>query len=114
MLRQSQDCLFLILPELDILLLLLIPYFVLFETFEIPFRNPDEQRVNELSLQLNTVHYCIFLIPNASVRYSLEPELFNVATSRAMYNTILVFPSTLYRDRIPKEVDNYLFMAGQF
>lgn len=76
---------------------------------------PDNVKIETIdSVQGLTVHYCIFLIPNASVRYSLEPELFNVATSRAMYNTILVFPSTLYRDRIPKEVDNYLFMAGQF
>ena len=76
---------------------------------------PDNLKIETIdSVQGLTVHYCIFLIPNASITYSLEPELFNVATSRAMYNTILVFPSTLYRDRIPKEVDNYLFMAGQF
>ena len=32
-----------------------------------------------------TVDYCIFFIPNASLKYSLEKELFNVATSRAQY-----------------------------
>ncbi len=75
---------------------------------------PDNVKIETIdSVQGLTVHYCIFLIPNASIRYSLDPELFNVATSRAMYNTILVLPSTLYRDRIPKEVDDYLFMASQ-
>ena len=75
---------------------------------------PDNVKIETIdSVQGLTVHYCIFLIPNASIRYSLDPELFNVATSRAMYNTILVLPSTLYRDRIPKEVDYYLFMASQ-
>ena len=75
---------------------------------------PDNVKIETIdSVQGLTVHYCIFLIPDASVRYSLDPELFNVATSRAMYNTILVLPSTLYRDRIPKEVKDYLIIASQ-
>ena len=75
---------------------------------------PDNVKIETIdSVQGLTVHYCIFLIPDASIRYSLDPELFNVATSRAMYNTILVLPSTLYRDRIPKEVKDYLIMASQ-
>ena len=60
-----------------------------------------------------TVHYCFFLIPNASLRYSLEPELFNVATSRAMNNTIIVLPTTIYKELIPEEVKNYLIKAKQ-
>ena len=60
-----------------------------------------------------TVHFCFFLIPNASIRYSLEPELFNVATSRAMNNTIIVLPTTLYKELIPEEVKNYLIKAKQ-
>ena len=58
-----------------------------------------------------TVHYCFFLIPNASIRYSIEPELFNVATSRAMNNTIIVLPTTIYKELIPEEVKNYLIKA---
>lgn len=60
-----------------------------------------------------TVHYCFFLIPNASLRYSLEPELFNVATSRAMNNTIIVLPITIYKELIPEEVKNYLTKANR-
>lgn len=73
---------------------------------------PDNLMIETIdSVQGLTVHYCIFLIPNASITYSLEPELFNVATSRAKYNTIIVLPSTIYKDRIPKEVNDYLIMA---
>lgn len=73
---------------------------------------PDNLKIETIdSVQGLTVHYCIFLIPNASITYSLEPELFNVATSRAKYNTIIVLPSTIYKDRIPKEVNDYLIMA---
>ena len=59
------------------------------------------------------MHYCFFLIPNASLRYSLEPELFNVATSRAMNNTIIVLPTTIYKELIPEEVKNYLIKAKE-
>ncbi len=60
-----------------------------------------------------TVDYCFFLVPNASLRYSLETELFNVATSRARYNTIIVFPNTIYKELIPEEVKEFLIKAGQ-
>lgn len=73
---------------------------------------PDNLKIETIdSVQGLTVHYCIFLIPNASITYSLEPELFNVATSRAKFNTIIVLPSTIYKDRIPKDVNDYLIMA---
>ena len=60
-----------------------------------------------------TVDFCFFLIPNASLRYSLETELFNVATSRARNNTIIVFPNTIYKELIPEEVKEFLIIASQ-
>ena len=59
-----------------------------------------------------TVDYCFFLIPNASLRYSLETELFNVATSRAKNNTIIVFPDTIYKELIPEEVKEFFIKAS--
>lgn len=73
---------------------------------------PDNLKIDTIDrVQGLTVHYCFFLIPNASIRYSLEPELFNVATSRAMNNTIIVLPTTIYKELIPEEVKNYLIKA---
>lgn len=60
-----------------------------------------------------TVDYCLFLIPNASIRYSLEKELFNVATSRAKYNTIIVSNVGLLRENMPEEVRKYLLKAQE-
>lgn len=75
---------------------------------------PDNIKIDTIDrVQGLTVHYCFFLIPNASLRYSLEPELFNVATSRAMNNTIIVLPTTIYKELIPEEVKNYLIKAKQ-
>ena len=75
---------------------------------------PDNIKIDTIDrVQGLTVHYCLFLIPNASIRYSLEPELFNVATSRAMNNTIIVLPTTIYKELIPEEVKNYLIKAKQ-
>ena len=39
--------------------------------------------------------------------------MFNVATSRAMNNTIIVLPTTIYKELIPEEVKNYLIKAKQ-
>lgn len=73
---------------------------------------PDNIKIDTIDrVQGLTVHFCFFLIPNSSIRYSLESELFNVATSRAMNNTIIVLPSTLYKEIIPEEVKNYLLKA---
>lgn len=73
---------------------------------------PDNIKIDTIDrVQGLTVHYCFFLIPNASIRYSLEPELFNVATSRAMNNTIIVLPTTIYKELIPEDVKNYLIKA---
>jgi len=75
---------------------------------------PDNIKIDTIDrVQGLTVHFCFFLIPNASIRYSLETELFNVATSRAMNNTIIVLPTTLYKELIPEEVRNYLMKAKQ-
>lgn len=44
---------------------------------------PDNLKIETVDrIQGLTVDYAIFLIPNASVSYSLDSELFNVATSR--------------------------------
>ena len=75
---------------------------------------PDNIKIDTIDrVQGLTVHFCFFLIPNSSIRYSLETELFNVATSRAMNNTIIVLPTTLYKELIPEEVRNYLLKAKQ-
>ena len=75
---------------------------------------PDNIKIDTIDrVQGLTVHFCFFLIPNASIRYSLEPELFNVATSRAMNNTIIVLPTTIYKELIPEEVKNYLIKTKQ-
>lgn len=42
------------------------------------------------SVQGLTVDYCIYVIPKTSERYSLDDNLFNVATSRAKYSTIII------------------------
>ena len=73
---------------------------------------PDNIKIDTIDrVQGLTVHFCFFLIPNASIRYSIEPELFNVATSRATNNTIIVLPTTIYKELIPEEVKNYLIKA---
>lgn len=73
---------------------------------------PDNIKIDTIDrVQGLTVHYCFFLIPNASIRYSIEAELFNVATSRAMNNTIIVMPTTLYKELLPEEVKEYLIKA---
>ena len=58
-----------------------------------------------------TVDYCIFFIPNASLKYSLEKELFNVATSRAKYCTIIVADKSLMGKDMEEEVRKYLLKS---
>ena len=58
-----------------------------------------------------TVDYCIFFIPNASLKYSLEKELFNVATSRAKYCTIIVADESLMGKDMEEEVRKYLLKS---
>jgi rRNA-processing protein FCF1 len=55
-----------------------------------------------------TVDYCIFLIPNVSIQYSLDKELFNVATSRAKFCTIIVAEKSLLNNDMSEEVRKYI------
>lgn len=55
-----------------------------------------------------TVDYCIFFIPNASIEYSLASDLFNVATSRAIYSTIIVADKQLIKQYMPLEIRKFL------
>ncbi len=73
---------------------------------------PDNLRIETVDrVQGLTVDYCFFLIPNASLRYSLNKELFNVATSRATRNTIIVAFNSLLRANMSHEVRAYLLKA---
>ena len=75
---------------------------------------PDNIRIETVDrVQGLTVDYCFYLIPNASLRYSLEKSLFNVATSRAKYNTILVSDKFILRENMPEEVRRYLLKAQE-
>lgn len=75
---------------------------------------PDNIRIETVDrVQGLTVDYCIFFIPNASIRYSLENKLFNVATSRAKYNTIIVTDNTILRENISEEIRKYLLKAQE-
>lgn len=75
---------------------------------------PDNIRIETVDrVQGLTVDYCIFFIPNASIRYSLENELFNVATSRAKYNTIIVADNAILKENISEEVRKYLLKAQE-
>lgn len=58
-------------------------------------------------VQGTTEDFCFFLIPNASFQYSFENSLFNVATSRARYNTFIVIDDSLLKMNMPEEVRNY-------
>lgn len=75
---------------------------------------PDTIRIETVDrVQGLTVDYGFFFIPNASINYSLEKELFNVATSRARYNTIIVADDTLLKGPMPEEVRKYLLKAQE-
>ncbi len=75
---------------------------------------PDNIRIETVDrVQGLTVDYCIFFIPNASLRYSLENELFNVATSRAKYNTIIVSDNSILSQNMSEEVRKYLLKAQE-
>lgn len=60
-----------------------------------------------------TVDYCFFFIPNVSLRYSLEKELFNVATSRAKFNTIIVADNSILKENMSEEVRKYLLKSQE-
>lgn len=79
----------------------------------------DEELYNAIqidtvdSVQGLTTDYCIYFIPNVSLRYSLSESLFNVATSRARYNTILVGDSNMLRENMPTNVREYILKAQE-
>lgn len=75
---------------------------------------PDNIRIETVDrVQGLTVDYCIFFVPNASLRYSLENELFNVATSRAKFNTIIVADNSILKESMSEEVRKYLLKAQE-
>lgn len=55
-----------------------------------------------------TVDYCIFFIPNASIQYSLATDLFNVATSRAIFSTIIIADNRLIGQYMPESIRKFL------
>lgn len=70
---------------------------------------PDNIKIETVDrIQGLTVDYTIFLIPNASIRYSLENEFFNVATSRALKSTVIVADQLLLKNFMSKEVRQFL------
>lgn len=75
---------------------------------------PDNIHIETVDrVQGLTVDYCIFFIPNASLRYSLDNELFNVATSRAKYNTIIVADNAVLKENMSEGVRKYLLKAQE-
>ena len=55
-----------------------------------------------------TTDITVFVIPNTSVYRSLEPRLFNVATSRSLSNTIIIADKNIISQARNKEVKEYL------
>lgn len=75
---------------------------------------PENIRIETVDrVQGLTVDYCVFFIPNASYKYSLEDELFNVATSRAKYNTIIVADNSILRQNMSEEVRKYILKSQE-
>lgn len=74
---------------------------------------PDNIKIETVDrVQGLTIDYCFFLIPNVSTRYSLQSELFNVATSRARYNTIIVADKLLLKENMSEDVRKYLLKTS--
>ncbi|MBR5831032.1 MAG: AAA family ATPase [Bacteroidales bacterium] len=75
---------------------------------------PDNIRIETVDrVQGLTVDYCFFFIPNASIRYSLENELFNVATSRAKFSTIIVADNSILKENMSEKVRKYLLKSQE-
>jgi rRNA-processing protein FCF1 len=75
---------------------------------------PDNLKIETVDrIQGETVAYTIFFIPNASVGYSLENELFNVATSRAELSTILVADTKILKNYMSIEVRKFLLKLNE-
>ena len=75
---------------------------------------PDNLKIETVDrIQGLTVDYTIFLIPNASVSYSLDSELFNVATSRASRCTIIVADRMILKNFMSDEVRRFLLKINE-
>ncbi len=60
------------------------------------------------SVQGLTVDYCVFVIPDASTRFSLDDNLFNVATSRAKYCTIIIAYENILSFNMSEKIRKFL------
>lgn len=75
---------------------------------------PDNLKIETVDrIQGLTVDYAIFLIPNASVSYSLDSELFNVATSHASGCTIIVADRMILKNFMSDEVRRFLLKINE-
>ena len=75
---------------------------------------PDNLKIETVDrIQGLTVDYTIFLIPNASVSYSLNDELFNVATSRAIRCTIIIADRMILKSVMSDDVRRYLLKISE-
>lgn len=64
-------------------------------------------------IQGMTCDVCIYYVPNTKMNLSLNKELFNVVTSRAMQYTIIVADNSLLRQNMSEEVRRYLLEAQE-
>lgn len=55
-----------------------------------------------------TCHVCIYFIPNTMMQMSLDKQLFNVATSRAMQKTLIVADPSVLMTNCDRQVRMYL------
>lgn len=63
------------------------------------------------SVQGLTVDYCVFVIPDSSTRYSLDDNLFNVATSRAKYCTVIIAYEDILSSNMSGKIKKFLQKA---
>lgn len=63
-------------------------------------------------IQGMTCDYCIYYIPNVLTQMLLNKSLFNVATSRATCNTIIIADHSIYQAVCDKRVKSYLEMLS--
>lgn len=75
---------------------------------------PDNLKIETVdSIQGLTVDYVIFLIPNASVGFSLDSELFNVATSRASRCTVIIADRMILKKYMSDDVRRFLLKINE-
>jgi len=75
---------------------------------------PDNVKIETVDgIQGLTVDYTIFFIPNASISYSLESELFNVATSRSKYCTFIIADKRILKSYMSLEVRKFFLKLNE-